>query len=216
MRKKETILADLKGAGVVAVARVDDASALIEVARALAKGGIRNFEITMTVPKALQVIEKATDALGDEVVFGAGTVLDAETARSAILAGAGFVVSPALRPAMIEMCRRYGVAAMAGAMTPNEVLNAWEAGSDIVKIFPAGIGGPGFIKELKGPFPFIDVLVTGMVDRVTAPQYIKAGVCAVGLGSALMGKELIEARQFDTITRNAEEFIEIVKKARGK
>ena len=215
MRTRETILADLKAAGVVAIARVDDSSSLIDVGRALAKGGIHNFEITLTVPKALQVIEKAVDAL-DDVVIGAGTVLDAETARAAILAGAGFIVSPVFRQAIVDMCRRYGVAVMVGAMTPTEALNAWEAGSDIVKIFPAGIGGPEFFRDLKGPFPFIELMPTGVAMRESAPQFIKAGACAVGVGGDLFNEQLIASKQFDTITRNAEEFIEIVAKARSK
>ena len=171
----------------------------------------------MTVPGALAVIERATTALQhDDVYIGAGTVLDAETARLAILAGANYVVSPAFRPDMIAMCKRYSVAVMPGAMTPTEVLNAWEAGADIVKIFPAGVGGPQFFKDLKGPFPHIEIMPTGAVNRETAPAFIKAGACAVGVGGELAGKPLIAARDFATITRNAAEFLAIVEAAKKK
>jgi 2-dehydro-3-deoxyphosphogluconate aldolase / (4S)-4-hydroxy-2-oxoglutarate aldolase len=160
------------------------------------------------------VIEQAVEALKDEVIIGAGTILDAETARAAILAGAGYIVSPALRPAVIEMCRRYSVPCMPGAMTPTEVLAAWEMGADIVKIFPAGVGGAQFFKDLKGPFPHIELMPTGSVNKETAPQFIKAGAYAVGVGGELAGKAAIAAREFDQITQNAREFVEIVKKAR--
>ncbi len=216
MSKKQEILTRLQATGVVAVIRADEPGDLIEVARALAKGGVSFVEITMTVPKALAVIEQAVEALKDEVVIGAGTILDGETARAAILAGAGYIISPALRPAVIEMCRRYDVACMPGVMTPTEALEAWERGADVVKIFPAGVGGPQFFKDLKGPFPYIEMMPTGSVNRETAPQFIRAGACAVGIGGELAGKPLIAAREFDRITQNAREFIEIVKQARAK
>ena len=167
------------------------------------------------MPQALRVIQEAVAALGDDVVIGAGTVLDAETARAAILAGAGYIVSPVFRPAVIEMSRRYDILCMPGAMTPTEVLGAWEAGADVVKVFPAGVGGPQFFKDLKGPFPRIELMPTGSVNRETAPQYIRAGACAVGVGGELVGKPLIAARAFDQITRNAREYIELVRQARG-
>jgi 2-dehydro-3-deoxyphosphogluconate aldolase/(4S)-4-hydroxy-2-oxoglutarate aldolase len=201
----------------VAVIRADKAEDLVDVGRALRQGGVQFIEITMTVPGALAVIERATTALQhDDVYIGAGTVLDAETARLAILAGANYVVSPAFRPDMIAMCKRYSVAVMPGAMTPTEVLNAWEAGADIVKIFPAGVGGPQFFKDLKGPFPHIEIMPTGAVNRETAPAFIKAGACAVGVGGELAGKPLIAARDFATITRNAAEFLAIVEAAKKK
>lgn len=216
MPKKNEILSQLKSTGVVAVIRADDPSDLVDVARALAKGGVTFVEITLTVPRALAVIEQAVAALKDEVVIGAGTVLDAETARAAILAGAGYIVSPALRPAVIETCRRYDVACMPGSMTPTEVLEAWELGADVVKIFPAGVGGPQFFKDLKGPFPYIELMPTGAVNRETAPKFIEAGACAVGVGGELAGKPMIAAREFDKITQNARDFIDIVKRARSK
>jgi 2-dehydro-3-deoxyphosphogluconate aldolase/(4S)-4-hydroxy-2-oxoglutarate aldolase len=215
MSKKQEIINRLKASGVVAVVRTDQPGDLIEVARALAKGGVYFLEITMTVPKALNIIEQAVDALKDEVVIGVGTVLDAETARAAILAGAGYVVSPALRPSVIEVCRRYDVVSMPGAMTPTEALAGWELGADVVKIFPGSVGGPQFLKHLKGPFPFIELMTTGTVNQENAAQFIKAGACAVGIGGELVGNQALAARKFDEITQNARTFIEIVKKARN-
>jgi 2-dehydro-3-deoxyphosphogluconate aldolase/(4S)-4-hydroxy-2-oxoglutarate aldolase len=217
MPNKQAVMRSLKEIGVVAVIRADDPSDLIDVGRALCAGGVKHIEITMTVPGALGVIEKALSALHDlEVYIGAGTVLDGETARLAILAGASYIVSPAFRPDVVAVCKRYGVAVMPGAMTPTEALNAWEAGADVVKIFPAGVGGPQFFKDLKGPFPFIEIMPTGAVNRDTTPQFIKAGACAVGVGGELVGKPLIAARKFDTITQNAQDFAALVKSARSK
>jgi 2-dehydro-3-deoxyphosphogluconate aldolase/(4S)-4-hydroxy-2-oxoglutarate aldolase len=217
MPNKQKVIGSLKEIGVVAVIRADDPADLIDVSRALYAGGVQHIEITMTVPAALGVIEKAVSTLHDlEVYIGAGTVLDGETARLAILAGASYIVSPAFRPDVVAVCKRYGVAVMPGAMTPTEVLSAWEAGADVVKIFPAGVGGPQFFKDLKGPFPFIEIMPTGAVNRDTAPQFIKAGACAIGVGGELAGKPLIAARKFETITQNAQEFAALVKGARAK
>jgi 2-dehydro-3-deoxyphosphogluconate aldolase/(4S)-4-hydroxy-2-oxoglutarate aldolase len=216
MPAKAEILSRIKSTGVVAVIRADDAGDLIDVARALVKGGVCAIEITFTVPKALSVIEQACDVLKDEIVLGAGTVLDGETCRAAILAGASYIVSPALRPEVIQMCRRYDVACMPGAMTPTEVIHAWELGGDVIKIFPAGVGGPQFFKDLKGPFPQVELMPTGSVNKETAPLFIKAGACAVGVGGELASKALIAAKQFDTITQNARDYIELVRKSRVK
>jgi 2-dehydro-3-deoxyphosphogluconate aldolase / (4S)-4-hydroxy-2-oxoglutarate aldolase len=215
MQSKAEVLNRIKTTGVVAVIRAEQSGDLIDVARALVQGGVCCVEITLTVPGALGVIEQAVATLKDEVVIGAGTILDAETARAAILAGAGFVVSPAFRPSVVAVCRRYGIACMPGAMTPTEVLSAWEAGADVVKVFPAGVGGPQFFKDLKGPFPQIELMPTGAVNLETAPQFIKAGACAVGVGGELAGKAAIAARDFDRITKAARDFIGVVRKARG-
>lgn len=215
MMQKQRILESLRDTGVVAVIRADKAEDLVEVGRALRQGGVKFIEITMTVPGAIGVIERATAALQDKDVYiGAGTVLDAETARLAILAGASFVVSPAFRPRVIELCQRYSVAVMPGAMTPTEVLSAWEAGADVVKIFPAGVGGPQFFKDIKGPFPHIEIMPTGAVNRETAPAFIKAGAIAVGVGGELVGNALIAAKDFNRITKNAADMIGIVQAAR--
>lgn len=217
MANREQTLRALKDTGVVAVIRADKAEDLVDVGRALRQGGVQFIEITMTVPGALATIERATAELrNDDVYIGAGTVLDGETARLAILAGANYVVSPAFRPDVVAVCKRYSVAVMPGAMTPTEVLNAWEAGADVVKIFPAGVGGAQFFKDLKGPFPHIEIMPTGAVNRETAPAFIKAGACAVGVGGELVGKPLIAARDFATITRNAADFLAIVQAAKKK
>ena len=217
MADKTRTLQALKETGVVAVIRAEKADDLVDVGRALREGGIKFIEITMTVPGALGVIEKAVGALHkDDVYVGAGTVLDGETARLAILAGAAYVVSPVFRADVIAACKRYSVPVMPGAMTPTEVLDAWEAGGDIIKIFPAGVGGPQFFKDLKGPLPQIEIMPTGMVNRVTAPQFIKAGAVAVGAGTELVGKQLIAAKDYTTITQNARDFINLVREARAK
>jgi len=217
MADRQRTLQALKDTGVVAVIRADKAEDLVDVGRALRQGGVKFIEITMTVPGALAVIEKATTALKDEDVYiGAGTVLDAETARLAMLAGANYIVSPGFFPGVVAACKRYGVAVMPGAMTPTEVLGAWEAGADVVKIFPAGVGGPQFFKDLKGPFPYIEIMPTGAVNRETAPKFIQAGACAVGVGGELVGKPLIAAKDFAAITRNARDFIAIVQEAKKK
>jgi len=217
MTSKERTLQALTETGVIAVIRADKAEDLVNVGRALRQGGVKFIEITMTVPGALAVIEEATAALStDDVYIGAGTVLDAETARLGILAGANFIVSPVFRPDLVSVCKRYAVPVMPGAMTPTEVLNAWEAGADVVKIFPAGVGGPQFFKDLRGPFPHIKIMPTGAVNRATAPEFIKAGACAVGVGGELVGKPLIAAKDFAAITENALDFMAIVQEAKRK
>ena len=215
MSTKTKTLQALKETGVVAILRADKAEDLVDVGRALRQGGVRLVEITMTVPGAIGVIEEAVAALAKEdVLIGAGTVLDAETARLAILAGAGYIVSPVFRPDVIATCKRYSVPVMPGAMTPTEILNAWEAGADVIKVFPAGVGGPQFFKDLKGPLPQIEMMPTGGVTLQTAPQFIKAGACAIGVGGEMAGKGLIAARDFAAITKNALQFVTAVKEAR--
>ncbi len=217
MATKEQTMQALEETGVIAVIRADKAEDLVDVGRALRQGGVKFIEITMTVPRALAVIEEATAALKSEDVYiGAGTVLDAETARQAMLAGANYIVSPVFRPDVISICKRYAVPVMPGAMTPTEVLNAWEAGADVVKIFPAGVGGPRFFKDLKGPFPHIKIMPTGGVNRATAAEFIKAGACAVGVGGELVGKPLIAAKDCATIAGNARDFMAIVQEAKRK
>jgi len=215
MPGKQQVLTSLKDSGVVAVIRTETASDLIEVSKALRRGGVRFIEITMTVPGALAVIQEAVSQLeGDDVFIGAGTVLDAETARAAILAGAQYIVGPTFDLDMVQLCNRYGIVVMPGAYTPLEILTAWQSGGDIVKVFPAGIGGPRFFKDIKGPLPQIDLLPTGGVNLETAPQYIKAGACAVGVGGALVGSGLIESRNYQAITENAQKFIEVIREAK--
>jgi 2-dehydro-3-deoxyphosphogluconate aldolase/(4S)-4-hydroxy-2-oxoglutarate aldolase len=205
----------IEGTGVVAVIRADSAEQLVDVCAALRDGGVVASEITMTTPKALHAIEQASDKLGDSCVIGVGTVLDAETCRAAILAGAQYVVSPSLDLDVIAMARRYGRPVIPGALTPTEIVTAWSAGADMVKVFPANHFGPRYLKDIHGPLPQIKLTPTGGVDLDTAADWIKAGAAALGVGSALVKKELIRKRDFATLTDLAGQYIRIVAEARG-
>ena len=213
---KQEVLNSLRTTGIVAVIRTETPGDLVAVARALSEGGVRFVEITMTTPGALDIIREAVAQLKDANVFiGAGTVLDAETARAAIIAGAHFVVGPAFDPEVVRVCKTYGVLVMLGALTPQEILNAWKQGADVVKVFPADIGGPGYIKTIKEPLPQVELLPTKGVDLNTAGAFIKAGAIAVGAGSALVSKALMAAKDYARITENARKFSQIVREARG-
>jgi 2-dehydro-3-deoxyphosphogluconate aldolase / (4S)-4-hydroxy-2-oxoglutarate aldolase len=192
--------------GVVAIMRAKSSEQLIEAAEAVLAGGIQAIEVTMTTPGALNVIEKAVSKFGKEVLFGAGSVLDAETARAAILSGAQFIVCPTFKPATIEMCKRYSIPVMPGAYTPTEVLSAWEMGADVVKIFPASVGGPSYIKALKGPLPQIRMAAVGGVDLTNTAQFFKAGVDLVGVGGELVSQALLDSHDFAAITERARSF----------
>jgi 2-dehydro-3-deoxyphosphogluconate aldolase/(4S)-4-hydroxy-2-oxoglutarate aldolase len=192
--------------GVVAIMRAKSSEQLIEAAEAVRAGGIRAIEVTMTTPGALAVIEKAVAKFGKEVLFGAGSVLDSESARSAILAGAQFIVCPTFKPETIEICKRYAVPVMPGAYTPTEILSAWEAGADIVKIFPASVGGPAYIKALKGPLPHIRMAAVGGVDLNTIADFFQAGVDMVGVGGELVSQALLDKGDFAAITERAAAF----------
>lgn len=199
---------------VVAVVRLDDLSKAVELTKALAAGGVTSVEFTFTNPKAAQVITTVREALGDEAFIGAGTVLDAETARTAILAGAEYVVTPSFRPATIEMCRRYSVATVIGALTPTEILSAWEAGADFVKVHPASLGGPKYFKDVLAPFPHVKLIPSGGVTLENAADFIKAGAVAVGLGSALVDPKAIEAGDWAAITARARSLSESIAAAK--
>ena len=205
----------IEASGVVAVIRLQDGHAGHDVALALADGGVTALEVTMTVPGAVRLIEQLTATLPANVLIGAGTVLDPETARSVILAGARFVVSPVCRAAVIEMCHRYDVAAMPGCFTPTEILGAWETGADVVKVFPATALGPGFFRDLRGPLPQVKLMPTGGVTRENAGEWIRAGACAIGVGTALVDGAAVAARRFADISANARHFIEAVAAARA-
>lgn len=196
--------------------RADSSGQLLQAADALKAGGVIAIEVTMTTPGALEVIKKATAKYGDEVLFGVGSVLDPETARMAILSGAQFVVCPTLNLGTIEICKRYSVPVMPGAYTPSEILTAWEAGADMVKIFPASIGGPSLIKAVKAPLPQIEVVPVGGVNLDTAADYIRAGASALGVGSSLINKKALEAQNFNKITETARLFQEEVEKGRSQ
>lgn len=216
MERKFEALAALRDTGVVAIIRTENPTDLVSVSRALADGGVKFVEITMTVPGALESIRDAVAQLkGTGVFIGAGTVLDAPTARAAILAGAEFLISPGFDPEMVKLCNTYGVVVMPGAFTPNEILQAWKGGADVVKVFPADLGGPGYLKTIKEPLPQIELLPTKGVDFDTAASYIKAGAIAVGTGSCLVNKTLIAAKDYAQITENARRFAEIVRRAKA-
>lgn len=212
---REQDLQRVIGCGIVAVVRFSAPEPLVEVVRALADGGVTVAEVTFTVPNALDVIREAKKQLGDRVLLGAGTVLDPETARAAFLAGAEFLVSPAVNVDVIRMSRRYDKLVMPGAFTPTEVLTAWEAGADIVKVFPADVVGPAFFKALRGPLPQVKLMPTGGVDLATAPEFLKAGAVCLGVGSQLVDPKLVAAGDFAGITRLARQYTEIVKQHRA-
>ena len=216
MTSKE-ILTWITGVGIVPVVRASSAEAAIHAVEALHDGGITVAEITMTVPGAVKALEKLADRFGGKVLMGAGTVLDPETARACMLAGAEFLVSPSLRLSVIEMARRYSKPIFPGALTPTEVLAAWEAGADAVKVFPCGnVGGAKYIKALKGPFPQIALVPTGGVNLETIGDFLKAGACAVGVGGELVDATLIRDGRFDALRDRALEFLTAVAKARAE
>ena len=212
---KETILSFIRGVGIVPVVRTTSAESAVLAIEAIYSGGIRAAEITMTVPGAVKALEKVADKFGDKIVLGAGTVLDPETARICMLAGAEFFVTPSLKLATIEMAKRYSKVICPGALTPTEVLTAWEAGADVVKIFPAGnVGGPKYIKALKGPFPQIEMIPTGGVNLETAGEFLRAGACAVAVGGELVDAKLIKEGRFDLIEERARQYLAVIAKAR--
>jgi 2-dehydro-3-deoxyphosphogluconate aldolase / (4S)-4-hydroxy-2-oxoglutarate aldolase len=214
MNRLETVRA-IEACGVVAVIRMREPDKLRAVVDALAEGGVRALEVTMTVPRAIPMIEQLAPALPKGFLLGAGTILDPETARLAILAGAQFVVGPVFRPDVIAMCHRYDVAAIPGCFTPTEILAAWEAGADVVKVFPATALGPGFFKDVRGPLPQVKMMPTGGVSLDNAGAWIKAGAIAVGVGTALLDAVAIAAGDYPAITANAKRIVDNVSAARG-
>lgn len=195
---------------IVAVIRAESPDLLVDVAESLLAGGVSVMEVTFTVPRALRVLEQVADKLGDRVLLGAGTVLDAETARAAFLAGAEFIVSPSTNVEVIRMCRRYGKLAMPGAFTPTEVVTAWQAGADIVKIFPSDIVGPKYLKLLKAPLPQVRLMPTGGVNLQTAQEFLQCGACALGVGGALVDPKWVAAGDLARIESTAREFTKII------
>ena len=215
--KKAQVLSFIQDTGIVPVVRTATADAAIRAIEAIYNGGIRAAEITMTVPGAVKALEKVADQFGDKLVLGAGTVLDPETARICMLAGAEFFVTPALNVKVIEMARRYSKVICPGALTPTEVLTAWEAGADVVKVFPCGnMGGAKYIKALKGPFPQIEMIPTGGVNLDTAGDFLRAGACAVAVGGELVDAKLIKADNYAAIQKLAEQYVAIIKKTRAE
>jgi 2-dehydro-3-deoxyphosphogluconate aldolase/(4S)-4-hydroxy-2-oxoglutarate aldolase len=204
----------IRQTGIIAIMRSQGSDQLIAAADAIQAGGVRAIEVTMNTPGALRVIEEASKRYGEEVLFGAGTVLDAETARAAILAGADFVVSPGLNLDMLAMCNRYSIPLIPGCYTPTEMLKAWEAGADMVKLFPASVGGPSLIKAIRAPLPQLEIVPVGGVNLDTAADFIRNGAAALGVGSDLVSQKLLDERNIEELTRRAAAFIEQVKKGR--
>ena len=204
----------IRDTGVIAIMRAKSSDQLIAAADAIRSGGVRVIEVTMTTPGALQVIEKAAARYGDDVLFGAGSVLDAETARQAILSGAGFVVAPTLKVATIELCARYSIPVMPGCLTPTEILTAWENGADMIKVFPTDFGGPTYIKAVKAPLPHVELIPVGGVDLKSTAEFFRAGVVAVGVGSSLINQALLDEGNMTELAHRAAAFIEEAKKGR--
>ena len=212
---KVEILDIIRETGVIAIMRAQSSGQLIAAADAIKKGGVRAIEVTMTTPGALGVIETAKARYGSDVIFGAGSVLDAETARATILAGADFVVSPTLNLELIKLCNRYSIRVAPGCYSPTEVLTGWQAGADFIKLFPASFGGPSLVKAILAPLPQVRIIPVGGVNLDTAADFIQKGAAALGVGSSLVNNKLLESGDMDELTRRAEAFIEQVKKGRG-
>jgi len=210
---KTTIIERLCASSVLGIIRIEEEDALLRAVEALHQGGLNCVEITMTCPGALGAIERVSREL-TSVTMGAGTVLDGATARQAILAGARFLVTPTVELDVIEMARRYGVPVITGAMTPTEILAAWEAGSDMIKVFPAGVLGPGYLKAVHGPLPQIPLVPTGGVSEETAPAFIRAGAAMVCAGGWLVDKQAVHEGRFDLLTQRARSLLNAVEAAK--
>ena len=211
---KGDILEKLVDSGALGIIRVKGAQDLVQIAKALHAGGLSCLEITMTTPGALRAIEEARGELPD-VVMGAGTVLDAPTGRQAILAGAQFLVTPTVVLDVIETAHRYGVPVIPGAMTPTEILTAWEAGADMVKVFPASVLGPAYLRAVHGPLPQIPLVPTGGVTADNAGEFIRAGAAVVCAGGWLVDKKAVAEGRYEVLTENARRLVEAVRKARN-
>ena len=211
------ILESIVSIGVVPIVRTSSAESAIKAVEATYRGGILAAEITMTVPGAVKALEKMADQLGDKILLGAGTVLDPETARICMLAGAQFFVTPALRLSTIEMAKRYSKVIMPGALTPTEVLTAWEAGADAVKVFPCNnVGGAKYIKALKAPLPHVKMIPTGGVNLDTLGDFLKAGAEAVAVGSDLIDEKTIREGKYEVFEERARQYLAAVQKARSE
>ncbi|MCG9128964.1 bifunctional 4-hydroxy-2-oxoglutarate aldolase/2-dehydro-3-deoxy-phosphogluconate aldolase [Candidatus Poribacteria bacterium] len=204
----------IESSGIVAIIRADRSHELIKVVEAINEGGVDVIEITMTTPGALQVITEVSQHFGDGILIGVGSVLDAETARLAMLAGAEFVVCPVTKNDVIEICNRYGKVVIPGAFTPTEILYAWETGADYVKVFPSSGVGHTYIKDIKAPLPQIPLIPTGGINVENAKDFIKAGSAALGVGSALVSNSIIESGDFNILTQRAKDLVTAVKSSR--
>ena len=211
---KPEIIQRLLDPGIIAIIRADSSEQLLRAAESLLAGGVTAMEVTMTTPNALQVIGDIAAKFGDRVLIGVGSVLDAETARAALLAGAEFVVTPVTRPEVIRLCNRYGKPIASGAFTPTECLLAYESGADFVKLFPADQAGPAYIKNILAPLPMLQIIPTGGVTPGTAGAFLQAGCVALGAGSALVSREILAKRDWKKLTTLAREFVQAVRAAK--
>jgi 2-dehydro-3-deoxyphosphogluconate aldolase/(4S)-4-hydroxy-2-oxoglutarate aldolase len=213
--KKEEVLRRIQEIGLLPVLRANSVDQALALAAAIEAGGVTALEVTMTVPGALEVIRQLVRETNGRILIGAGTVLDPETARACMLAGAEFIVSPSLNLKTIEICRRYSVPVMPGALTPTEVVTAWEAGADVVKVFPcSALGGASYLKALKGPLPQIELIPTGGVSLATAAEFLTAGAFALGVGSDLVNLKAIADGKPELITLAAREYMTIIRSFR--
>lgn len=209
-----SMLERIERSGVVAIVRLDDYTHAPEMARALADGGVEAIEFTYTNPAAGEAVRSTKAVLGDDMMVGAGTVLDPETARAAILLGADFIVTPTLQVDTIRLCQRYSVPTVIGAFTPTEILTAWESGASIVKVFPASVGGPRYLKDVRGPLPHVKLMPTGGVSFENAGDFIAAGAVGVAAGSNLVDTETVSNKDWATLTERARRLVEAVRTAR--
>ena len=209
------VAGEIEAAGIVAIVRLDDLDKAVPLTEALVAGGVRAIEFTFTNRLAGRAIEDVRATVGDRVLVGAGTVLDAETARIALLHGAQFIVTPVLDEPTIQTCSRYAVPSAIGAFTPTEIFRAWQAGATFVKVFPASVGGPKYLKDVRGPLPQVKLIPTGGVSVETAGAFIKAGAVAVAAGSNLVDAKTVDAEQWDVLTERAKALVGAVRAARG-
>jgi 2-dehydro-3-deoxyphosphogluconate aldolase/(4S)-4-hydroxy-2-oxoglutarate aldolase len=200
--------------GIVAIIRSTSSGQLVGVAQALLDGGIKVIEVTLTVPRALEILSDVRKALGKRVLLGAGTVLDCESARAALFAGAEFIVAPVVNVDVIRLCHRYDKLVMPGAFTPTEILSAWDAGADIVKVFPADVGGPNYLRALRGPLPQVRLMPTGGVNLATLADFVNAGAAAVGLGSSLVESDAVQAGNVERIRDLAGQYVSLMRSLR--
>ena len=214
-RSRAELVAKVETLGVVAIIRMPDPAALRAVVDALVEGGVRALEVTMTVPRAIELIEEIAPTLPSDFLFGAGTLLDAETVRRAVGAGAQFIVSPVFRPEVVKAAHDEGVPVMPGCFSPTEILDAWDMGADIIKVFPATSVGPGYLKDIRGPLPHVKLMPTGGVSIDNVGDWLRAGAVAVGVGSAVVDTKAIAAKQFHVIADNARRMVANVAAARS-
>jgi len=218
MMDRHAVVAGLLARRLIAIVRVPDAAQLLPVAKALHAGGVEVIEFTLTTPGALEQLRAARAHFGGALILGAGTVLDAGLAQQAIEAGAQFIVAPNFDPAVVRLCHRhrYDVPVIPGALTPTEIVAAWTAGADFVKVFPAGLGGPSYIREVRAPLPQVQLVPTGGVTAENVVEFLRAGAVAVGVGSSLVDKAAVAARDWPALTNRARRFVALISEEGGR